>query len=134
MARLSQAETAVAEAKRNLDREERLLAKKASTRETVNDMTDVYKMTKAFLDDARAMLGYSTIRAPITGVVSQKPASVGDMATVGLPLLLLENTAVVQAVIALPVVLPFFLYPGTPLAPTSKRESTVMECFHRHKI
>ena len=126
-ARLSQAETAVAEAKRNLDREERLLSKRASTRETVNTMTDVYKMMKASLDEARTMLGFSTIRAPISGVVSQKLAGVGEMATVGLPLLLLVNTAVVQAVVAVPEGQLAGIKPGGTLAvrvPAAKVETT----------
>jgi len=126
-ARLSKAETAVAEAKRNLDREERLLLKNASTRVTVNSMTDGYKMAEASLDEAKTMLGYCTIRAPISGVVSQKTASVGDMATVGVPLLILENTDVVQAVVAVPEAQLAAIKPGDTLAvrvPAAKVETT----------
>ncbi len=101
-ARLSQADTAVAQAKRNLEREQRLLAKNASTQETVNAQGDAYQLAKAAQNEARTMLGYITIRAPFSGLVSNKLANVGDMATVGAPLLVLENTEIVQAVAAVP--------------------------------
>lgn len=101
-ARLSQAETGVAQAKRNLEREQRLFAKNASTRETVNAQKDALKMAQAALSEARTMLGYITIRAPFSGQVSAKPANAGDMATAGTPLLVLENTDALQAVAAVP--------------------------------
>ncbi len=101
-ARLSQAETGVAQAKRNLEREERLFAKNASTGETVNAQQDALKLAQASLREARTMLGYITIRAPFSGRVSAKPANAGDLATAGTPLLVLENTDTLQAVAAVP--------------------------------
>jgi RND family efflux transporter MFP subunit len=101
-ARLSQAETGVAQAKRNLDREQRLFAKNASTSETVNAQQDALKLAQAALSEARTMLGYITIRAPFSGRVSAKPANAGDLATAGSPLLMLENTDTLQAVAAVP--------------------------------
>jgi RND family efflux transporter MFP subunit len=65
-------------------------------------MTDAYQLAKAAQNEARTMLGYITIRAPFSGLVSQKLANAGDLATVGAPLLILENTDVVQAVAAVP--------------------------------
>lgn len=115
-ARLSQAETAVAQAKRNLEREERLLARNASTQETVNTLKDVYEVANASQTEARTMLGYTTIRAPFSGRVSQKLAHVGDLATVGTPLLILENTKVVQAVIAVPEAQLARIKPGETLS------------------
>jgi len=101
-ARLSQAETAVGQAKRNLEREERLLAKSAATQETVNAQSDALQVAKAAQNEARTMLGYATIRAPFSGLVAKKLANTGDLATVGAPLLVLEDTAQVQAVAAVP--------------------------------
>jgi len=101
-ARLSQAETALAQAKRNLERDQRLLAKNAATRDTVNAQEDAYKVAKAAVDEARTMLGYITIRAPFGGLVSKKLANAGDLATVGAPLLIIENTEGLQAVAAVP--------------------------------
>lgn len=101
-ARLSQAETSVAQAKRNLEREQRLLEKNASARETVHAQEDAYQLAKAALNEARTMQGYITIRAPFSGLVSNKLANAGDLATVGAPLLTLENTEALQAVAAVP--------------------------------
>lgn len=126
-ARLSQAETAVAQAKRNLEREERLLSQNASTRETVNAMTDAYQLAKATQNEARTMLGYITLRAPFSGLISQKLANIGDMATVGAPLLILENTGIVQAVVAVPEAQLAKITPGDTLAvrvPAAKIETT----------
>jgi len=114
-ARLSQAETAVAQAKRNLEREERLLSQNASTRETVNAQSDAYQLAKAAQNEARTMLGYITIRAPFSGLVSQKLANAGDLATVGAPLLILENTDIVQAVAAVPEAQLATIKPGDSL-------------------
>lgn len=101
-ARLSQAETAAAQAKRNLERDQRLLAKNAATRDTVNAQEDAYQLAKAAVDEARTMLGYITIRAPFSGLVAKKLANAGDLATVGTPLLIIENTLDLQAVAAVP--------------------------------
>jgi membrane fusion protein (multidrug efflux system) len=114
-ARLSQAETAVAQAKRNLDREERLLAKSASTRETVSTMKDAYHEAQAAQTEARTMLGYATLRAPFSGQVASKLANAGDMATAGAPLLVLENAATLQAVAAVPEELMHTIKPGNTL-------------------
>ncbi len=115
-ARLSQAETAVAQAKRNLEREQRLLAKDASTRETVKAMEEAQQLARAAQDEARAMLGYTTIRAPFSGRVSSKPANAGDLATAGMPLMVIENTGALQAVAAVPETLIATLKPGDSLA------------------
>jgi len=101
-ARLAQAETATAQAKRNLEREQRLLAKNASTRETVNAQEDAFQLAKSAQAEAKTMLSYITIRAPFSGIVSSKQANAGDLATVGAPLLVLENTDALQAVAAVP--------------------------------
>jgi RND family efflux transporter MFP subunit len=101
-ARLSQAETQFGQAQRNLDREKRLLAQDASTRETVKSLEDAYRMAEAGLREARAMRDYTLITAPFAGIISQKMANAGDLATPGMPLLVLENTGQLQVVAAVP--------------------------------
>lgn len=126
-ARLSQAETAVTQAKRNLEREQRLLAQNASTRETVNTQEDAYQLAKAGLNEARTMLGYTTLRAPFAGMIASKTANAGDLATAGAPLLVLENTASLQAVISVPEAQVLALTPGATLPlriPAANMETT----------
>lgn len=102
VARLSQAETQFGQAQRNFDREKRLLAQDASTRETVKSLEDAYRMAEAGLREARALRDYTLITAPFAGIISQKMANAGDLATPGMPLLVLENTEHLQVVAAAP--------------------------------
>ena len=92
-AKLAQAETGLAQATRDLERERALLAKEASTAETVRNLEDRQRIAQAQVDEARVMLGYTTIVAPFDGVVIQKFANEGDLAAPGRPLLAIENPA-----------------------------------------
>ena len=51
------------------------------------------KEAEAAVAQARIMLSYTEIRAPFSGVVIQKKVDVGDMATPGLPLFVVETTS-----------------------------------------
>jgi RND family efflux transporter MFP subunit len=101
-ARVLQAQAQLAQAKRNLSREEKLLKRNATTRETVNSLRDLYAVAKASLKEAQTMLGYTTITAPFDGVITKKMANSGNLATPGTPLLKLENNTRLQAVTAVP--------------------------------
>jgi RND family efflux transporter MFP subunit len=101
-ARVSQAETQLAQAQRNHAREKRLLEKEASTRETVKTLEEASLVAEAALRESRAMLGYTIITAPFAGIISQKMANAGDLATPGMPLLVLENSEQLQVVAAVP--------------------------------
>jgi len=97
-ARVIQAQAQLAQAKRNLNREQKLLKKNAATSENVKALRDMYRVAKAAYDGARAMLGYTTITAPFNGLVTRKLANVGDLATPGTPLLEIENNKKLQVV------------------------------------
>ncbi len=101
-AKVIQAQAQLAQAKRNLDRERKLLKKNAATSENVKSLRDMYRIAKADYDGARAMLGYTTITAPFAGQVTRKLANVGDLATPGTPLLEMENSKKMQVVTAVP--------------------------------
>lgn len=115
-ARLSQAETQLAQAQRNFEREKRLLEKDASTRETVNSLEDAYQVAAAGAREAKAMRDYTQITAPFAGIISQKMANVGDLATPGMPLLVVENTEQLQVVAAVPEGLALKIKKGDTLA------------------
>ena len=117
-ARLSQAETQLAQAQRNFEREKRLLEKDASTRETVNSLEDAYRVAEAGVREAKAMRDYTVITAPFAGIVTQKMANAGDLATPGMPLLVLENTEHLQVVAAAPEGLALKIKKGDTLAVT----------------
>jgi RND family efflux transporter MFP subunit len=101
-ARLSQAEAQLAQARRNLEREENLLKKNAATAETVKTMRDQYHFALAGYNEARSMVGYTTITAPFDGVITRKTVSSGDLTTPGTPLLRLENNRHLQVRSAVP--------------------------------
>ncbi len=101
-ARLLQAQAQLAQARRNLEREQKLLKKNATTPETVKSMRDMYAIAEAGYREARTMLGYTTITAPFAGVITRKIAHAGDLATPGTPLLELENSDRLQIVTAVP--------------------------------
>ncbi len=117
-ARLSQAETQLAQARRNFEREKRLLEQDASTRETVNSLEDAYRVAEAGVREARAMHGYAMITAPFAGIVTQKTANAGDLATPGMPLLVLENPEHLQVVAAAPEGVAMKIKKGDTLAIT----------------
>lgn len=114
-ARLSQAEAQLAQARRNLEREQNLLAKSAATEDTVKAMRDQYNIAQAGYNEAKAMLGYITITAPFDGVITRKDISSGDLATPGTPLLQLENNRRLQVRSAVPESLVLKIHPGDSL-------------------
>lgn len=90
-ARVLQAEAQLKQAERDLHREQGLLEKGASTEEMVNNLVDRVAVMQAMVAEARAMAGYTEIRAPFAGQVAQKMAMVGDLASPGTPLITLEG-------------------------------------------
>ena len=101
-ARVLQARAQLTQAKRNLNREEKLLRKHASTPETVKSMRDMLAIAKAGYKEAASIMNFTTITAPFSGVITKKIAHNGDLATPGVPLLSLENDGRLQALASIP--------------------------------
>ncbi len=95
-ARVLQAQAQLEQAKRNLDREKKLLKKQAATTETVKSVENIFKVSQATYQEAKTMLNYTRITAPFDGLITSKPANTGDLATPGNPLLHLENNQKMQ--------------------------------------
>lgn len=115
-ARVLQAQAQLDQARRNLQREEKLLKQQASTPETVKSMRDMLAVAKAGYREAASMLSYTTINAPFSGVITRKIANTGDLATPGTPLLNLENPGRLQVVAAIPETIALRISPGDALA------------------
>ncbi len=92
-ARLAQAEANLGQARRDLERETSLLAKDASTAETVRSLENRARFMEAAAAEARTMLGYTVIAAPFDGVIARRFVNDGDLAMPGSPLLEIENPA-----------------------------------------
>jgi len=115
-ARVLQAQAQLAQARRNLKREEKLLKQQASTPETVKSMGDMLAVAKAGHREATSMLNYTTINAPFSGVITRKIANIGDLATPGTPLLHLEDDKRLQVVAAIPETIAMQIRPNHKLS------------------
>ncbi|HWA28654.1 MAG TPA: efflux RND transporter periplasmic adaptor subunit [Lacunisphaera sp.] len=96
-ARVRQAQAQLAEAERAAARERTLVTKGVNAPDALRDAEDRLRFAQAGLAEAEAMLAHATIRAPFTGVVTEKQVLPGDLATPGLPLLVLESSARLRA-------------------------------------
>jgi RND family efflux transporter MFP subunit len=101
-AKLSQARAQLEQSKRNLARERNLLKKNAATSESVKTLEETVRIAQAAFNEAQTMLDYATIRAPFDGVITSKPANVGDLATPGRTLLTLEDESSLQVITDVP--------------------------------
>lgn len=101
-AQVQQAKAQLEQARRNLAREENLAKRNAATPETVKAFEDSLRIADAGYRTSMAMLDFTRIIAPFSGIVSRKMASVGDLATPGKPLLHLEEENNLQVVTDIP--------------------------------
>ncbi len=96
-ARVRQTQAQLAEAERTTERERTLVAKGVNAPDTLRNAEDRLRFAQAGLAEAEAMLAHATIRAPFAGVITEKHVLPGDLATPGLPLLVLESTTRLRA-------------------------------------
>jgi len=101
-AQLQRAGAELEQAKRNLQREEKLLKKNAATPETVKTLQDSLRISQAAYLESETMLEYTSIAAPFDGIITQKPANTGDLATPGKPLLRIEGENNLQIITDIP--------------------------------
>lgn len=92
-AKLEQARAGLDQNTRDLQRETALLAKGASTTQTVRDLEDRQRQMRAMVEEAETMLGYTQITAPFDGIVSRKLVNEGDLASPGQTLVEIEGGA-----------------------------------------
>ena len=101
-AQVQQANAQLEQAKRNLAREEKLLKQGAATPETVKSLKDTVRIAQASLLESKTMLDYTILSAPFDGIVTQKTANAGDLATPGKPLLRIEGENNLQILTDIP--------------------------------
>ena len=101
-AQVEQAEAALAQLQRNLERERALLKQSATTAESVRTLEDEIRQARARLAEARTMESYTRIRAPFAGVITTKEVMRGDLASPGVPMLTLEGTGNLEVHVQVP--------------------------------
>ena len=96
----AQADAALADAKTDFERFERLYKDESVPRQTFEKMRLRYHVAQsqaaaahAGLATAESQLRYAEVRSPIAGVVTRKMASAGDLAAPGRPVVSVEGTA-----------------------------------------
>jgi membrane fusion protein (multidrug efflux system) len=117
-ARVAQASTQLAQARRDLARDIQLAATGAATADTVRLSTDHVALAEAALRDAETTLGYATLRAPFAGVIARRLVYAGDLASPGQPLVELEGVTVFEIEVPIPDSLVAGLTVGKPLFAT----------------
>ncbi|WP_297764335.1 efflux RND transporter periplasmic adaptor subunit [uncultured Muriicola sp.] len=106
---ITEAEAAFNNAEKDYNRYTALFQDNSASRKELDDMTAQFKMSKARLEAARQMknevnaqLSYANIRAPFSGVVTNKFINTGDMANPGMPLLEVESPGAYQILAMVP--------------------------------
>ncbi|RMF25830.1 MAG: efflux RND transporter periplasmic adaptor subunit, partial [Deltaproteobacteria bacterium] len=84
------------QAKRDRARFANLLERQAVTQRQYDEVEARFRVAQAAVAEAETMFGYATITAPFDGVVVRKAADVGDLASPGKPLLVLEDPSALQ--------------------------------------
>ncbi len=94
---VSQAEARFMTAEKDLNRFQILFEQKSASQKEFDDVNTQYTIAKAQLESARqvlkeveAILSYTNIKAPFSGVITSKSVKVGDMANPGQHLLSIE--------------------------------------------
>jgi RND family efflux transporter MFP subunit len=102
-AQIAEAEASLYSAQKDYDRFNELYKQQSATQKELENVTLQYNSSKSRLEAAKqmrnevnAMIAYSTITAPFSGVVTQKLAETGNIANPGMPILTIEQTGILQ--------------------------------------
>ena len=108
-AMLTGAKASLASAEKDYQRFTTLYNQKSATAKELDNVSLQYQAAKASVQstvqmkaEANAMLAYTNIRAPFSGVVAQKLVDEGSMANPGMPILILEQSKNLQVSAVIP--------------------------------
>ncbi len=114
-AKLAQAQAVLERSRSEFERYENLLAKDAVTRQQFDQVATQYRVAQANVREARSIFDYARVRAPFDGVITQKIADLGDLATPGRPLVRLEDPKRYRLEVAVPETLSRFVGIGAAI-------------------
>ena len=108
-AMIASAQASFKSAEKDFSRFANLYNQKSATAKELDDVTLQYQAAKAGLQSAKqmkaeanAMLAYTNITTPFSGVVSQKLMDAGSMANPGMPILIIEQNKNLQVSAVIP--------------------------------
>ncbi len=83
---LNKAEIELRQATREFDRQKSLFEQNLVSEQAYNDAALVFDQAGIAVDDARRNLAYTEVRAPVSGIVTERMVNVGDHVTLNQPL------------------------------------------------
>jgi len=95
-ARLDQAQASLEQAERDWKRTGKLFEQEAATRVDFEAAQARYRIAQGAVAEATAMMSYVEVFAPFDGVVTKKWVDVGDLASLGKPLISIEDPTALQ--------------------------------------
>lgn len=108
-ASIRQAEAAFHSAQKDFDRFNTLYKQQSASAKELDQISLQYNSVKASLDAAKEMrnevnaqFSYTHVRAPFSGVVTQKLADLGSLASPGMPILTIEQSSGLQISVSVP--------------------------------
>jgi RND family efflux transporter MFP subunit len=108
-AMITEAQAAVNSAQKDFERFTILYKQQSATAKELDNVTLQYESAKSRLEGAKQMrneinasLGYTSLTAPFSGIVTQKYADAGSMANPGMPLLTIEQSGSYQVSASVP--------------------------------
>jgi len=114
-AKADQARARLAQAKINLERAQQLMASKSIPTSQFDAAQAEYNFAQASMAEADVMRGYTSLKAPISGVITSKQCAVGDLALPGRPLLVLESPGALRLEASVPEAVAHSLKIGTKM-------------------
>jgi RND family efflux transporter MFP subunit len=108
-AMIAEAEAALNSAKKDVDRFTNLYKQQSATAKELDNVTLQYNSMKSKVEAAKqmrnevnAILSYTSLTAPFSGIVTQKMADAGSMANPGMPILTIEQAGTYQVSVNVP--------------------------------
>jgi len=126
-AKVVQAKAAQTQAAQDLERQRKLLAANATTRQEFDAAEARSKVADAAVSEAETMLTYATVTAPFDAIVTRKFAETGDLAMPGKPLVEIESPGDVRFETDLPEALIERVKPGMKLTVSISRLAAPLE-------
>ena len=108
-ASITEATAAYNNAEKDYNRFKNLFAENSASQKEMDDMTAYFEMAKARLEsvnqmrnEINAQFKYVNIRAPFTGIVTNKYIETGDLANPGIPLISIESPGKFEVSLTIP--------------------------------
>lgn len=102
---IAEANAALQNVKINYDRMKILWEQESVTQKDWDDISAQYEMSKAKLNSAQSMrseinevIAYTSVTAPISGIISAKMINMGDLVNPGVPLMTIEGNQIYEVV------------------------------------